>query len=1151
MVLLFASFLAFFNSAYAQTQQTPADSVYLAKALNAEQAAISGMEQVLQTNRASEKSKAKERTFLIRLSEQYTTASDYAFKLTNAKALEQNSAVNKKTYDVLLDKLIKTASDFIKEFPSDPAVIRMTFLKGRALMTRERSKEAIVDFSFVVDRAPNAPEAIPSMFMLNDLLVGEKEYAKALTYLEKVPVPESHEGYLLLVHDRALNYFQLDNIAKGMLFTRIELNTLKTRTNVSSEVLKSQRESALSAAATYYAGGFHKKIPGLSIGEFMSFLEKNTTPLERENLIRILAYSLASDAMEKELQELAQGNATIGPFGGISDIQKLDLFLFTFEHQRDQKLYPWMQKTLTEIQKVLGKVATRSDLRENGTIEKARLSLTGTSAYLQKDIDSTEDKEVKLSLIGQIYETLLWIPGSSIEQQARYHFNLGEAAFVKKDFAKGTIQYSWVIDHSEKVAALASLRDQAQAKVLSAQYEDLKARGLIPNEVKVAKIAPVKPDFHMDPSIDAWILRIQTAHQKQVANNKNDPLIPYLYESNRVIYANGKVEEGATGLKNFAITYPESDLSAAAGSLVIDTYLASEKWDLAIATIEEFKKISRWKDPQFIKKLEPVALEAGFMSIKAAQNDKKYDDVLHRVDLSLKQNPTFHREELNALAAQAALALGKKDMAQSHLLELKGSDVKNPEFRSAALLSSASTEETAHQFAASSVDLKNYFALVMVTPALAQKQAKNNTVELRKKALFEAWLSGKPATLKELLDDHSVCVPQLKDECRKYTALLYFMKGAPQDEMDSKELMALTQAQTVDSPIWALLALNDADIPARVGLEVLSSRFEKLDSLVQLSLLPVYLKRVTSGMGRLREDVPKKYPLRMSKEAISSRVNAVKVLEAFYGLFSPSQWASVRQQVLFQSALLYFDFSNEMMNIPPPKGLNANDLASFKGSLNDMRLPFEGKAKTLLDQAFAAAPDDRVRSIYFKANPMATRSPLDGKSAIPVPEYFIDSVSDHELRSVITDKNIALGAFLLGEYKNNHKLKDNEIHTIRAMILSSAGATSESMDELQLALGSDANQTAKICNSLVTLAASSSDVERSKKLMTSCGDTLKKIDGIVYSELEIWLEPKASERMPATVSTKAPVAVPAAGAPAAQPAAPTVPETQSVSGAHP
>jgi len=77
----------------------------------------------------------------------------------------------------------------------------------------------------------------------------------------------------------------------------------------------------------------------------------------------------------------------------------------------------------------------------------------------------------------------------------------------------------------------------------------------------------------------------------------------FYFEANRMLYAQGHLEDALKGMARFFRTNPGSKIRDSISGSHLDTYVASEKWEWAYELCEEFLKIEAWKKTEFHEKV--------------------------------------------------------------------------------------------------------------------------------------------------------------------------------------------------------------------------------------------------------------------------------------------------------------------------------------------------------------------------------------------------------------------------------------------------------------------------------------------------------------------------------------------------------------------
>ena len=814
----------------------------------------------------------------------------------------------------------------------------------------------------MIDYFPQSPDFIDAVLTYYELLINDKDYANALTTIRKVEDRSDETFYYLILNKIAFAYFYLNQIPQAITYLHRELSTLppfpeKAIDEKAATVEFSDRERALTNCILFYFTGITRKIPEYTVPGSVAFIKSLQPGPATEKLLTYLIKLFRSTGMDPEIETFKK--LVFEGFG--KDSVLVDCLALILENENSKRQLSMIRETiweLTEIQKQPHFQITENARGKLLPILSAVIS--ELQPRLEKSKDLPEAAQVSPVLIST-YELLLKMMDHS-EAKAKVHFDYAECLVLSKRYLDAVAHFRWVVEQGGSGSVQASLIDQAAFKAISTLYEDFNAKNQIPKTLKAAPI-PEKSEKEA-PELARWVKWIDDYH----GTFGKDSIENFFYEANRVLYSRGQVKLALDRSVVLVRKNVKSKFSIPSASLVVDTYVASQRWNDVVTVSTEFSPLFGKFNKEFEQRLLDVGALARLRIDESLYKAGKFQDVLQNVSLFLKSRPNQDPKfvDLLTLAANAALGLKDKKLANSYFRRIDLNKV-GIEVSGAALLTSASIFEDSYDFEKAVGEYRRYLALHRGKKGVSTTELK----DISTKTILFAWMSGKPKLLPEVLNDRAVCGEGMAPLCEEYR-LWETVQAAPvqkNPEFTKKALMKFKSAKGSTRVVWGLLALDNPR-SLRLGeiLEILESvadGWSKLDSLHQFALISRCAREVPESLKVAAEVVRTSSPIVLKKEAIRKRVNLIDQLEGTLQKIADGPWARVGALTINQWADLYGEFSSNVQKLPKPKGLSAEELKAYNQTIEELRSPLVKKENELRKKALERATQSGIEPDTF------------------------------------------------------------------------------------------------------------------------------------------------------------------------------------------
>jgi hypothetical protein len=194
----------------------------------------------------------------------------------------------------------------------------------------------------------------------------------------------------------------------------------------------------------------------------------------------------------------------------------------------------------------------------------------------------------------------------------------------------------------------------------------------------------------------------------------------------------------------------------------------------------------------------------------------------------------------------------------------------------------------------------------------------------------------------------------------------------------------------------------------------------------------------------------------------------------------------VKVAVLSDVAQAYDDFCSELVHLPAPEGLTAEELAEYKKGLNEMLGLFREKGKAIHSQVLELAAE-------FPVAPAEVAGlPASAKVALPLTPIDLTVIAgsvgapDNDLyrqwEDAVKSGAWARAGFFFGQIKEKRNLPEGTLSLMRAVTLALSQARPEAIDELVSALPSlNGRGQALVRHVLYSQYSNSSAVKKAEK----------------------------------------------------------------------
>lgn len=1046
-------------------------------ALTAKKKSVSTMLQIAKTKRGT----PDEPNLLVRAAEGLQGCASIEFRLAHSRAQESRTAVRLNEYRQYLSESIVHLTRVIQHYKDSPVAPRAYYLRAKAKKEFNEYKDAIADLRYLVDRHPNESDTQLATLLLSDLLMDQKDYKSAIFYLNQLSA-RGGSTYLLALDRLALAHFSLNDIQTALKYIQLEFvhfNKQDPGTPGSSI----NREKAMLNAALYYSSGVEKKIPGYDVASAIKFFKSLDKGPALIKAIVYFANLLRTKGADEELEQLKN----LALKGELNAWESAVLVSEVLDNQVNKRRYGQMRQTIEELDMLIGKVSEESSSNINqDKFDKIKKSLGQAVSRVQAEFQATKNKSENpliASTLIALYNYTLKSAGNDRTLKFKTSYNIAETYYLLSDFKSASKYYRYVAeDVTARSPEEKKIVDEAKFKMIASRYEELKAQKVFPKDLKATTMAKAdKKDLPVEATEwFTWLDRYRNTF-------KTKPTMDMMqFEATRLLYSFGHIDAALSRIREYIKTYPEVEYSVASASLYIDTYVSAEDWKNTYDIALEFMKQTKWKDPKFHDRLNDIASDAYFKMIEDLYRKKDYVNTIKYVEDFSKYFPKSKNVgNAYALAANSYLATGDKKSALVWFDKLNKSGASTStsiNVKSTSMLTSATVAEDAYDYAAASNVYKNY----ILSPD-SKSASKSDLKDLRKKVILMSWLSGNKEEIQSVMSNSSLCKPDFERECGRYS--LYATLMFDNSKLDQKEFKKYyyraVRGEEEQRIIYATILLKRPELLSyeerHALLNIVNNNWGKMDPIEAYTLLPYLNTSIPQSLILSRKFVKESARLKVDQKYIQKRVKMMEDYESYVNKLFNLPWSNMRVSALNELANMYNDFSNELVALPKPAGMSAEDNAQYDKMVNDIRTPFITKRDDLRFKAYDLATKSfvdqttfyQVASYYFNEKPdvwsKVSRGRTVQKDGLPASALtpvmtitkwpLTSSDNDHEkekgiriaLEEASKKKNWPKIAFLISEAKSKGLMSEPMLRVVKGNSFALAGARAEAITEFTAA----------------------------------------------------------------------------------------------------
>jgi TolA-binding protein len=913
---------------------------------------------------------------------------------------------------------------------------RAHYLRAKAYAEIRDAAHAAADYELIARRWPHIPEGEISLVALADLLIETREYARAIRHLEARRLKPSDRFFALASQRLAWCYYYTDNI-DAAIATELRITAFYNERRSADKPLKDEREKALGNLALYLAA-----LPGDRAGtDALVHIERAALAEDRDFARTRFALALRARGRDELLEQAVRRFVAETPRA----VAKLELIAIARDNQLNKKRFAQLRDTNATLRELL-----RSDpnLRQDPAARSRLLALLASGAEsLQPMLLAAKDPAAAAPIAEALrtaYELALEAtPESEPAEQGRLHLNLARLASLRKDPGAEAEGYAWVLKRlSGDRPGEHELREQASLGEIALLRD---------------RFVAAAPDS--GPELDRWVARVDACIQDGGAGAEIES---QAFEANRALLAAGRSELALERLRKFALQYPQSKYALPSVSLAIDSRIAAEQWQPALALLADLDVAPAWKSGPFRAQLDALAADLHLKLAELAYGAKDYAGAISRASAFARAHPDSQRlDDFISICANSALAQGDKAEAVKYFDRLRDRRKDAPVARGVEALARAAMDEDRLELSQAAAHYRHY--LDEDPPATADPEALRR---IQRRALAMAWLSGDAPRLESALADSRLCA----GEATKLCAQLRGYRGLASSGQSTSHVSGRPIARFY-SGVSALRNRRISRDDRVRALAEIGEGWRELDELQKLAVLPPLLETLPAALREGRAQARNSGGLKLDKASIARRASRVEALESAVLALTSIPSVEIQAPAWTTLASIYTDLAQDIESLPIPSNIAEDDRAALKHTIRQLTDPFLAKREHYRESLGAIVKRGGLDSRTLKENdqnllvnadyaawaPPAALAPrgeidlaLANRLAIDGPAIRAEWKT--RLEEAFSQKKWPLLAFMLEEGEARGAMTATQAAAYRSAYFATIGAHAEALAALEAAV---------------------------------------------------------------------------------------------------
>ncbi len=969
---------------------------------------------------------AKEAEMLLRLAELRMEIAEGLFRV----AYGPNEGGLKKAHLAKTKSALAPLTRILSVYAKSPGAPRALFLRAKAYKEIGQPKAALKDFEAFLARHGKRPEAGISAIAIADISLETRNYPRTISVLAGLAKQPNHPLYAHALAKRAwaYNVEEKSSAAVQTLYALAKHFSTQQAAGKLSASDQGLRTAVLADVAAIGYSSFRETRGKFSLVKVNELLRAFDTGEGYRAMAMNMSDRLRTSDLGAELRAWKGIVLKSEP----ARRENLPMLIGMYEYDLGREAYAEVVKTAVDISAI---VAQAMDAEE---AEDARKLVVKTADILIKRISDYRASPKANAAEKQLAILLPAFDRMAVAQDARksaLRWNLAETYFSLDRFASATRAYRGIVE-AGKANGGANLVQQAALKAISSRYEDLRAEKVVPQNLKAqAKVVSLtKPSTREVAELREWMIWIDSYEREY-----STQLEQFQFEAARALYAAGFQDEAMGRLKKLALRETNSKISVAAASLVIDTWIARNRYDQVEAEARDFASAKGWAQADFASKMATQAAAAKFKRAERAYAAKNYKEAAEQATQFRKSYGSSNLAlDATGIVCNSEMAMGQTSDAVDCFLGL-AKDFPKTKAAEQALRSAARIEDERLNFKPAMAAYSRYLETARVSAS--------ESLAIRRRILQLARATGEAETMRKTalskIRSKALCRPKLEAECDLNVALAALVDSESNPGRSALEAAYrnMSRARPAHRSIWAMVVAGNSQAYDARGvdqaLKALAKNWKYTDPSVRFFLVARAAETIPAVLERDRTWL-KKAGLAVSEASITRRMNGLAQLENRAKVVGAVPVNAV-QAAASQSVYLGFsDLIADMRALPAGKDATPAQQREHRKLVASLVHPLVLKARKIRDAGMALARKDERGLSAKNCSVLFKPAALASNSKTPAVERLAK-----EWQSAIQDEKWTRVAFFSDEVVEMKGVSAAWSKAARAASLANAGASAE------------------------------------------------------------------------------------------------------------
>ncbi len=937
------------------TKQERVDRAVDQMAASSRETAILNLKRMLKLKRGTK----EEPMLLWRLADMEWRSSKSYFRV-GVSGAQGDGSRSANRFNELLESCVAHTTEILTRFPKFRNIRDVLIRRGRAFQELKKKDYAMKDYLDYIARYPDEKQTVEVRLMASDLLAEQNRHADILRILKPVNVSVSNGGLeALVVEKQALANFNVENYPEAI--RKAEWLLRYDRARGLDKESGSHYDEVIGMIALFYGTAFEKRLAGYSLEHAMDYFRK----LEGGRIAGKLSHEFMMVMRSKEMQAETFAWKSLALERMPRSFDTLWIMVDTYDAIINWKAFDKFAMIEKDFDSFFDKnPAFIARAHEAVWYKKFKNTLLEFADKIYGTLPKKDPNENDFKVIQVQYLTTLnaymRITDPRDEIKARVRFRIGEFYSNIKDWDRAQQAFTEVYQGKLFVVKEPELRQQARLRAMTARYDAFKEKGVIPQDLKAAKLTASASKKPLPSDVVEWIKWVDEVAGSLPTGSKTpqietmvQTMDKLLFEANRVVYSYGDIDLAYKRMLNYIGTRPNSKLTPAVCALVIDTLIESEAWVATRTLAMKFQEMPNVAVGEFKTKLITLERDSHYKITTGVMKQKDFAKAKAFGEEHLKLYPDS-KYKVEILSMMGKISLELKDTEGSlaymnQVIEI----APNHDSVGVAYFIRATDAEKKFLFKPAFADYLKVYKL----PADKRGISDGDLPALKRKLFLLGLVSDDAKTEAVIAKSPDFCGGEhaaLRVECERLAAMT-----AIYSESDRRTAWTFVdlgnKAPREAKAAWYGAALKRGyQLPNSVvgtTVEELMKHFDKLDAMTQMEVLASLESSGSKLFQRKMETVENFSPISKRiddlQQTLQKRVREVQGLEKLAASLLTLPSPELKVRVLGMLSNAYAKIADHLQTLPTPRGFKKEEAEEFKTAIGSMVEPLGQKVAQL------------------------------------------------------------------------------------------------------------------------------------------------------------------------------------------------------------